>query len=496
MIISKSDYMLFLKHPAWLWLKKHDKTKLPPVDDNLQSVFDAGHLFESYAEQLFPDIVRLGFNGYNEYLSLPACTKLAIESKAKVFSQGRFEVENITCIFDLIVRVEGNTFDLYEIKSSTSAKLEHEYDLAFQVVVLENAGLKINRVAVIHVNNQYVRKGEIDAKEITTVVDITDKVRSKIDETKINIQKALDVAELDESPSISPRFASSSFGDWMAVYKFINSDMDKYSIYNLAALKASIIGEFEDLGIDLIKDIPESFKLSTKQSQQRITTRNGDQILDIPQIRKFLDGLTYPLYFLDYETLGSFLPPFDGMKPYQQLPFQYSLHILDTPGGKLRHLEYLHLENSNPARALSESLKSNIGDKGSVIVWNESFEKSCNDLLGELLPEFSSFFDQVNKRIVDLMLPFSSGWFVDKDFYGSASLKNVLPALISELSYKDLNIQGGETAQRLWMDAVLGGNKKIDKESLFKDLLQYCGLDTLAMVKIYEVLQKVMEKNI
>src|SRR5271155_1310982 len=150
MTLSKSDYILFLKHPAWLWLKKHDKTKLPEIDLATQAMFDNGHLFESYAEQLFPEAERIGFSfEENNYITMPRRTMQALERGAKTILQGRIESQSITCIFDALTRVEGNVFDLYEIKSSTSVKIDHEYDLAFQVVVLEQAGLSIRNVGVI-----------------------------------------------------------------------------------------------------------------------------------------------------------------------------------------------------------------------------------------------------------------------------------------------------------------------------------------------------------
>ena len=170
MILSKSNYLLYLKHPAWLWLEKHDKSKLPEVDDDTQAIFDAGNLFESYAERLFPDGITLGYKtdggfDFAKYKSLPEVTKKAIEDKVKVIFQGRFEIDNTTCIFDILERNENGTYNLYEIKSSTKAKKEHEYDLAFQAIVLERSGLKIENIFVIHVNNEYVRDGEIDNEE-------------------------------------------------------------------------------------------------------------------------------------------------------------------------------------------------------------------------------------------------------------------------------------------------------------------------------------------
>jgi len=490
MQLSKSEYMMFLKHPAWLWLKKHDKSKLPEPDDNLQAIFDAGVNFEQYANKRFSDGVNIGFNDYGEYLSMPERTKQALDNNTKTLFQGRFEADNITCICDIVDRVEKNTFDLYEIKSSTKVKPEHYPDLAFQVIVLESAGMKVRNIAVIHVNNQYVRDGEIDPIELSAVTNITDDVRAKIEETKENIRLAFNIINLPDLPDSSPRYANfGSLGEWMKIYKALGNKIDKYSIYNLILIRAKRIGELEDLDIKFIKDIPDDFKLMAKQQIQVAATKNNERTIDREKIKAFLNTLAFPLYFLDYETVMSTIPPYNRTKPYQQIPFQYSLHVIEKQGKEPDHFEYLERDGDNPIPNLLNRLKKDIGPVGSVIVWSKSFEMKRNEEMAQMFPEFAKFIENINGRVADLMEPFVNGWFVDKDFLGSASIKNVLPVLVPELSYEELSVQEGLSAQRLWMDAVLREKSGIDKEKLFSDLIEYCKMDTLAMVKIWEVLE-------
>jgi len=490
MVISKSEYIMFLKHPAWLWLKKHRKEKLPAPNKNLQALFDQGSLFEEYGEKLFPDGVRLGFDNYKAYLNLPQRTKELLAQGIKTIFQGRFEANNITCIVDVLDNVEGNTFDLYEIKSSTSVKIDHEHDLAFQVIVLESAGLKIRNSAVIHVNNQYVRDGDIDTKALSTVTDITDEVRRKIPLTKENIKKAHSIIALKEIPDVSPRYVSlGAFNEWMEIYKLIQGEVDKYSIYNLFVPGTKRIGELEDLGVTLISDIPDDFNLTAKQHRQTEATKTGMRRIEKKNISSFLKELKYPLYFFDYETLTGVIPAFDGIRPYQQVPFQYSLHILRSPEAEVEHKEYLHITNTHPGESLIKQFQKDIGSDGSIIVWYEGFEKSRNEELGNMFPEYKDFLRAVNDRIVDLMVPFSNGWFVDKDFFGSVSIKKVLPVIVPSLSYDKLDIQEGGTAQRLWMETVLNGKNSDIKDKIMNDLIQYCKLDTLAMVEIFKYLQ-------
>jgi len=496
--------LLFLRHPAWLWLKKFDKAQLPAVDDNLQAMFDAGHEFEGYAEKLFPDGVKVGFDikNFETYKSMPSITKEVLDKGTSIIFQGRFEVDELTCIIDVLERVKGNTFDLIEIKSSTKAKPEHNYDLAFQVIVLEKSGLTIRHISVIHATKEYVRDGDIDSAKLTARTDVTEEVKSLIDLTNDQIKKALSILSSKQIPDISPRFANEVevprvqwFSEWLEIYKSLKPDLDPYSIYFLAYPDAKQIGELEDNKIATIGSIPEDLALRPKQVAQIQTTRDNTRIIKKDKLREFLATFEYPLYFFDYETFSSVIPAFDGCSPYSDYPFQFSLHILDAPDAKVRHEEYLHEENSNPMPALIEKLQADIGNAGTVLTWNVSYEKGCNDRMANLYPVHKDFLESLNERINDLMIPFSKMWFFDKDFFGSASIKSVLPVLVTELTYKELDISDGLLARRTWTETVLEGKHQDNRDKIMSDLSKYCTLDTFAMVKILEKLQAIVDEN-
>lgn len=209
--LSKSDYMLFLKHPAWLWLKKYDKSKLPPVDAETQARFDSGNDFEDNVEDLYPDAVTLGFSNYAEYLSLPQRTQLALSDGVKTIFQGRFETGSITCIVDVLTKPAENEFELLEIKSSNRVWPEHIIDLAFQTIVLEGFGISPKKISVAHSN-------EKSEESPVVFVDVTDEVRKEIPNTKSNIDKALSVIASSKMPDPSPRFASPlALKDWLKI---------------------------------------------------------------------------------------------------------------------------------------------------------------------------------------------------------------------------------------------------------------------------------------
>lgn len=493
--------MLYLRHPAWLWLKKFDKSKLPPVDENTQALFDTGHEFENYAEQLFPGGTKLGFSNYDEYLSLPGRTLSALDSGAETIFQGRFEVDGLTCIVDVLTRNPDDSFDLIEIKASTKTKPEHEYDLAFQLLVLEKSGLKIRNIAVMHANNEYVRSGEINVEQFVSKTDVTNAVRMLSATTLIQVDMAKNILTQANMPDSSPRFVNQLniprvtslwLEEWLTIYEGLHGEFSKYSIYHLAYPTPKQLGELEDLGIETIDQMSEDQGLRDKQAIQIKTTNSNERVIEKDEIKAFLDTFTYPLYFFDYETLSSIIPAFDGMSPYQDYPFQYSLHVIDKPGGEVRHSEYLHGEASNPMPGLLKQLKEDIGGKGSVLTWNMSYEMGCNDRMAALYPEYADFLSSLNERIVDLMIPFSKMWFFDKDFFGSASVKKVLPVLAPELSYKELNVSDGLLARRTWTQTVLEGRNELKRPQIMADLSKYCTLDTYAMVRILEELGKII----
>lgn len=270
----------------------------------------------------------------------------------------------------------------------------------------------------------------------------------------------------------------------MEIYVNVMGAPDRYSIYNLSGIKPDQIAAFEDAGIRTMEMIPDNADLTERQAPQVAVTKSNQRLIQREEVRGFLSNFSYPLYFLDYETFSDVLPPFDGLRPYQQLPFQYSLHVIAEPGGNAIHREYLHAESSNPVASLVSRLRKDIGDQGSVIVWYAPFEKGRNQDMAAMLPERAPFLESLNERVVDLMIPFKSGWFVDRDFLGSSSIKKVLPVLVPELTYDGLAISNGEVAQQTWMDLFLRNKSQAASDTVLDDLRRYCELDTLAMVRI------------
>ncbi len=483
--LTKSDYLKFLIHPAYLWLAKYAKDELPEFNEVAQANVDQGNAVEAVAVSLWPgghEVDVPMFDGPDESARQMRDGGPDVLFQPSVLTDRRLYVRS-----DVMVR-RGSTWDLYEIKGAASVKTAHLLDLAFQRYVWEEAGYKIGRSFVVHINAQYVRDGEIDPEKLFTTMEVTDQIEPLAASTAGKVEAAMTVMALGEVPNDAPELAGDWFG-WRDVYRHLHSDIDSNSVLNLTRLNLGQIKALAEQGVTRIGDIPDDFDLKPQQVAQIQVVRTGTPHIHREKIAHSLGELVYPLYFLDYETFAGALPLWNGVRPYQQLPFQYSLHVIEVAGGPMIHKEFLARGGNYPVPTLLEHMQADFGPTGSVIVWNKSFEIGCNDAMAALHPEFAEFLADVNARVYDLMEIFANGWYADPGFMGSASIKKVLPVLAPELSYQDLGIGEGMTAQIRWMRAARGELTPDKMTAVYDDLVEYCGQDTLAMVRIYEQLR-------
>lgn len=487
--LTKSDYLKFLIHPAYLWLQKYAKDRLPPFDESTQAIIDAGNEIEGYARGLFPE----GKSVESLFAeSVRETEKYARSDAVVIFQAAVLTQRRLYAKADVLTRNEDESWDLHEVKSATKEKPEYIHDLAFQKIAFEESGYKIKRTHLIHINNAFVRQGAVDPLKLFFRADVTNKVNATVPKTKQGILEALAVMALPECPDDGLASVKNWYG-WRDNYRFLHPDIGEDSILNLTRLKPEQVRKVAKLDITSMDEIPAELELGPQQMQQLAARKSGEPIINPIKISEHMRKLCFPLYFFDYETTSGGIPPYYGTKPYQQIPFQYSLHILREPNGKLEHREFLYEARDNPMPALIDQMMCDIGEKGSVVVWFKGFEGSVNSMMARIYPQHKLFLNNINKRMYDLMEIFSNFYYVDARFGGSASIKNVLPVIVPELNYKDLKIQKGDVAALRWKRAAFGETNPAEAKQVFEDLRVYCGQDTLAMVKIYEFLLRVKE---
>jgi hypothetical protein len=279
-----------------------------------------------------------------------------------------------------------------------------------------------------------------------------------------------------------------------STFHYSHPEVPEYSIHDLSriGLSKKKLAELVNSGILDINDIPDGFKLSDTQRNQTDVHKSQIPIIDHSAIKNELESLSYPLYFLDYETYPPAIPLFKGFKPYQHIPFQFSLHVLNSSDGDIEHHEYLHTDNSDPTEGIISALKESIGPEGNVIVWNKTFERDRNTEMALRSLENKDFLIGINNRIYDLKDIFHKQLHVHPEFKGKTSIKNVLPALVPELSYKDLAIREGGSAMEAWFEKILNASSEEEKNETAKNLLKYCYMDTYAMYAIWKELIKII----
>ena len=435
MPVSKSDYMDFLRHPAWLWLKKHDPSKIPPIDPATEQRMAAGYDFEEYAEKMFPDATKIGFNSSAEYRTMLSRTAEAWKNGAQCVAQGMYQFGELTCITD-VLEADSDGYTLTEIKSSNKAKPEHVTDLAFQRIVLEANGYDIRKCQVMHANPNYLRDGDIDPKKLTKVTDVTDQVEKILSKTKDDAANAVNVANLDSIPNIDPLLASTgAFADWLEIRKGLEPKLPENSIYNLPKITHGIAKKLLGQNIETIDEIQDASSLSHGTGKYWHALSRGYQHIDTVGLRKFIQSIKYPVYYLDYETSANAVPTWDKTSPHQQVPFQYSLHVQRSPNAEIEHFEYLHQDEGCPIDGLLLSLSEHIETEGTILVWSKRFEKKRNEEMALYSPQHANFLSTVNDCVIDLMDPFSDNIITDPAFLGSNSIKDVLPVMAPEFSY-------------------------------------------------------------
>jgi hypothetical protein len=483
--LTKSNFNSYLVHPAKLWLAKHDPEKLPPWDEASEALAVQGRQIEAIARRRWSDGLMIS----GSLFDTPDITRVTAQKGIEVIFEGAvLTSRKLYAAADVLVKQPDETWDLYEIKSSTKVRDDQINDVAFQMAAFREAGWKMGRAYVMHVNGAYIRKGDINAAEFITVVEVTEAVNKRNNVIIEQISNALMVMA-GPCPPLDVTLAS-DFYRWMDVMRFMHPNLPEHSVFNLTRLDAPLVKSLKARGIAKLSDIPVDLpELKLQQVTQLRAIAAGGRLIDAAGIAARLDTLEYPLQFLDYETASPAVPPFEGLAPYQQMPFQYSVHVQDSPTAKLRQYEFLAEGPDNPMGALVEQLRHDLSPTGSVIVWYKGFEMGRNVELGHLVPDSAEFFEQVNSRVFDLMEIFSEGLYADARFNGSASIKAVLPILVPELSYKSLGIQEGGAASRRWSQAARGELEDSDARRVYDDLLVYCRQDTLAMVKILEVLR-------
>jgi len=500
MKLTKTDYLIYLDcaKNAWLKIHKPDIYHAKPPSQFDLTIIETGNEVDTLARELFPGGVTLGRDDVDETMAL-------VKSQTPILYQPVFETDTYKIACDIMVWNEtAGGYDVFEVKASNSgddkkAKDElYTNDLAFQYVVLEALDVPLNKLYLIRLNSDYIRGTELILNELFTQEDFTDRVTASASIVTADMENAYGVLSSEHEPQGECKCITRGRSSHCTTFAYSNPQVPAYSVHDISRIGMSKkkLAELIDSGIFSIQDVPKEFELSEVQRNQVNVAQSGKKIVRFEELNDFLNQINFPIAFLDYETFPSAIPRFAGYSPFNQIPFQFSLHVFSKDNKELTHTEFLFTDSKNPDVAFIKALQDNLPDSGSIIVWNKRFEMGINTQLGERNPDYKASLEAINARVIDLMEPFARQYFVHAGFKGKTSIKSVLPTLVPNLSYKELDISEGATASDTWNKIVTGEYSDIEAKTKADNLRTYCQLDTYAMFAIWDYLLGVIEKRI
>lgn len=488
--LSKSTYIRGLQCQKSLYLYKHHYELKDKVSTKQQAIFDQGTEVGILAQEMFPGGKDASPSSHLRMWEAVQKTKEFLDSGETIIYEATFQYNGVLAALDILVKDEEG-WKAYEVKSSTSVKEVNLPDAAIQFYTIANSGIDLVDISIVYINNQYVKQGPVDLKLLFTIKSVYDGIIALQPEIPLEIEKLKNVLQNDSIPNIDigahcdkPHICDFKGQCWKHV--------PEYSIFDIANLRVNRKFELYKQGILSLEEINLSqVSLGANQHLQVEHEQNGEPHIDHKKIEEFINSLKYPLYHLDFETMSFAVPVYDNSKPYQQLPFQYSLHI-EKKDGSVKHFEFLAEadRDSDPRDKFIDKLIDDLGTSGDILVYNRGFEEGVLKNMQVLYPHLEKEIQAIRNRLKDLMIPFQKRWYYTPEMKGKYTIKYVLPALVPELSYKDLEIQEGGSASTIFSQMVMG-NFEGDIEKTRNDLKEYCKMDTLAMVEILKVLKEV-----
>jgi len=499
--LSKTDYILYrdCEKNTWVKIHKPEIYNAKELSQFEKTIIETGNEVDELARKLFPGGELVKGRGDTEY------TKSLIDKKTAVIYQPFFQTEKYKMACDILVwNNKAKKYDLFEVKASNSGEdkgakdIIYAHDLAFQYIVLKSLKVLLNKTYIIRLNKEYKRVGELNIQELFTKEDFTEKVEKIQEEVIAEMENAYEVLSTDKEPFGECKCMLRGRSAHCTTFAYSNPKVPEYSIHNITRIGLSKrkLEYLVDNDILDIMDVPEDtegvFELSEAQRNQVRVAQSGKQTTNLEGIESFLLTIKYPISFIDYETFASGIPRFFGYSPYDQIPFQFSLHVLETEGIDLKHSEFLFVDNTNPDVHFIKAMQKHIPANGSIIVWNKKFEMGINKKLAERNPEYKKYLDNINSRIIDLEDPFKAQHLVHPKFKGRTSIKYILPALVHDLSYKNMDIQEGGTASDTWNKIVTDQYSEKERKEKARHLKEYCELDTYAMYAIWKKLKELL----
>jgi predicted RecB family nuclease len=485
--ISKSKFVAGVQCLKRLYLQVHEPGLAAGPDASDQAIMEQGREVGLLARQMFPGGVEVDSSDGVEQ-AIRATRELIANPEVPAIFEGTFENGGVLVRVDVLQRRRDGRWRLLEVKSTTDLKEHHLDDVAIQARVVSRSGLDLAASRLMHVNRNYIfQGGSIDVRQFFRIRNLTRRVKRLQPKLTFQLRAEFTVLNMLKAPDLPPgRHCTEPVT--CELFDRCNSPRPADHVGYLPRIQASAVEELGEIGVESIRDIPDDFELSEVQRRAATCVQTGEPWFST-ELKKELVGIKYPIYFMDFETVNPAIPRFPGMRPYDQIPFQWSVHELRQPGAEPEHHEFLATDTTDPRREFIASLCPVLGKSGSIIVYS-AFESQRLSELAAWMPEFAGPVKKIQRRLWDL-LPVVRNHVYHPKFAGSYSIKNVLPALVPGMTYDGMEVADGTDAGLAWGALIRGGLDQIEREKTRKALLEYCGQDTMAMVKLVTKLRSI-----
>ncbi len=488
-LLSKSSFIRGVQCEKQLYLYKYHYNKMDQLSEMQKAIFKRGTDVGILAQQLFPNGIDASPKSQFEYAKAVVVTKNLINEKQKIIYEASFNFSAVLAVADIVV-IEKNGLKVFEVKSSTSISETYIRDAALQYWVISNCGYKIKDFSITYINNQYVRKGEIELDKLfitESVLKLILPLQKWVEENVKGFKKTL-------SQKIIPKIdiGEHCYDPYTCgFYEYCRKHIPENSIFDLSGVHLNKKYDYYRSGIIKLEDIPDDANLPKNAKLQVDVYKSKKDLIDKKAIKEFLYDLNYPIYFMDFESFQPAVPMFDNSRPYQQIPFQYSVHFKKNKKSKVEHFEFLADTGTDPRIRFIENLLRDTKTEGDILTYNKSFEILRLKEIAEAFPKYKIEIEERINRIKDLMLPFQKKYYYTHNMQGSYSIKYVLPALIPELSYKNLEINEGGLAATAF-ESLYYETDLMRIADIRTNLLEYCKMDTFAMVRLLEKLETII----
>lgn len=485
-LLSKSSFIRGVQCEKHLYLYKYHYKDMDQLSEMQKAIFKRGTDVGKLAQQLFPGGIDAAPASQFHYAKAVLLTAQLLKKKQKIIYEASFNYSDVLAVADILVNQKSG-LNIYEVKSSTSISETYIRDAALQYWVISNCGYKVKDFSITYINNQYVRNGKLDINELFItesvlkfILPLQKWVEDNVDRfKKILINKVtpkIDIGEHCYDPYTC------------GFYEYCRKHIPENSIFDLSGIHLKKKYDLYRSGIIKLEEVPADAELSKNTKLQLDVYKSKKDLIDKKAIKEFLSDLNYPIYFMDFETFQPAVPMFDNSKPYQQIPFQYSLHYKSSKKSKIEHFEFLAETGFDPRIKFIENLLRDTKGKGDILTYNKSFEVLRLKEIAEAFPKYKKEIEERINRVKDLMIPFQKKYYYSNKMQGSYSIKYVLPALVPELGYENLEINEGGLASTAY-ESLYYETDFISIEQTRNNLLEYCKMDTFAMVRLLEKLE-------